>query len=491
MTKYVINPNTGRKIKVGGATYNKLFKRKKQKDSCKKYKRYKEPKCKDQLNCKWIVSKGCVQKKAGTEVTSEQTPLVKPPLLLSPLSPSEPDKMAQPVLMPTLSHKAMKELTSLVYVEIPSLNKKILFAGEHHHIPRTGGMGEYLRAFGNSLNKANECGDFYVEWAHDWKEFMGNYKGKGRSNKKGRGSGLNATMQLKSFKGVRIHQSDIRSIIKRNALGHKIRAKELDGYFEEPKSAFSNRHTRIHAKYRNLIKPLNENEYLALYMGIGPESNNWKPNSKLKHKYKDNYMKFREFVEETGEYGKQGSAAFENFLFSYKTVADLKITRSRFRKTIEAVINQHPNITEAKIEKAARKVLSISRYVYKTAKHNINDIYTGLRMLRTFKKRTEGASKDTYNPCIEQEQKNIIYHAHTFHTIAALIFIRLLLGGDKIIYRDVKGPPPSRTSIGIMKLLEDLENYGFLELNHVKGVTYTMNYDVETVSGPEIAYFSD
>ncbi len=329
--------------------------------------------------------------------------------------------------------------------------------------------------------------------SHDWKEFMGNYKGKGRSNKKGRGSGLTLTMKTKSFKGVRIHQSDIRGIIKETYTGYGIRALEIDGYFEENHGMefailYS---TRIRNKYRNLIKPLTENEYLALYMGIGPESNNWKPNSKLKQKYKDNYMKFREFVEKSGEYGKPGSAAFENFFLPYKTVADLKITRSRFRKTIEAVINQHPNITEAKIEEAARKVLSISRYVYKTAKHNINDIYTGLRMLRTFKKRTVGASKDADNPCIDQgEQKYIIYHAHTYHTIAALIFIRLLLGEDQIIFRDVRGPPPSHKSIGIMQLLEDIENDGF-ELEDIKRVTNTMNFDVETVRGPAFAYFTD
>tara|TARA_Y100000389_G_C17316946_1_gene440981 strand:- start:374 stop:778 length:405 start_codon:yes stop_codon:yes gene_type:complete len=133
-------------------------------------------------------------------------------------------------------------------------------------------------------------------------------------------------------------------------------------------------------------------------------------------------------------------------------------------------------------------------HVYKTAKHNIIDVYTGLRMLRTFKKRT-GVTK-TYTPCIVEEQKNIIYHAHTFHTLATLVFLRFLLGKNKIKYIDIRGPPSSTpsskgmTSIGIKKLLTEVEN-GNVVPSHYHEVTNTMNFNVPTVSGKETEYFTD
>ena len=499
MPSYIVNPLTGRKILVGGSTYNKVF-NKKGKGKCKKFRKTKDPKCNDQPGCKWVVKKGCLDKvpTGATKVTSrtngqkkikckkfrktkdpkcndqpkckwvkkkgclDKVPTGATKVTLSSISEhqsssisnvnsssslapasnsfsssvaptgatkmvlSNSSKFVQQYTGPKNRYngkspklKDVKQLVSVVVYDLLVKNKRktIVFFSEYHELKNSPQAKKFCDEFINFLRKnhKNDCLDVHFEWAltvnnsNDTPAGLSlndMYALLADSNLVGNGL-LNTYAErfiknnkFKQIKNVRIHRDDLRH-----------------AYFDEKQTTNNYKQFYYELLTKEMAPGFTDEVIIALYFGIGPAAKNGNPNKKSEKIIK----KFIKKVED--EYDNVGKQ------ISYQ---ELNKIRKKSRKTLTKFMKEF-KISEVKLYMTMKKSLAWSN---RPGKGNfsieaVNDIYSFMRMFRTFDESKRG---NKFKPCSQDDQTNIVYISHFGHAAGIWLLLKEIFNVEPSYY---------------------------------------------------------
>ena len=222
--------------------------------------------------------------------------------------------------------------------------------------------------------------------------------------------------------------------------------------------------------------PTTADDLLALYVGIGPNAVNGAPSPPTEHKFRAYQHTIEAFIRSKAPHLMRVLRPYEG----------LVAIRRRFAKTIRNVLVHTPYITLERIYWAARSMLDTNGR--SVILNGIPDLYTGLRMLRTFETRPFGHMA---RPCEQETQRTLIYHAHTGHCMNVFIFLMKLLGPSNVHVMDIRGPPGMDRIVQHLMVNWQLSRSQVKDLHTrlklVQGVYRPM--DVPVLSGPEPRFF--
>ena len=323
---------------------------------------------------------------------------IPPSLSISPPKPAPPLTAIQ---QPKLHVKGF--IMSAYYDVFDGIrHKRILFLGEMHEydndINNLETYIEQARVWISDRSNGKHCLDVHLENKHVWAPILDkNYIGGSDSNLNTISSAVALqfahTFNKGKVPGMRIHGDDLRGF----------------GNFGADLPDNIN--------YTHQDFDFNADELLAISFGVGPFADQ---KGGIIKKYLEKFTK---------RWDKVPGFTWGN---SKLTWSQMMINKSRGRKTLLLFLKEHPKVTMGDLYPVMKAVIEICasrgwlgsiwiRRQFGYGWEGLNDIYSFLRMFRTFNnKRT--------TPCMGGYQHNIIYISQVNHSLSIMFMMRKIFG---------------------------------------------------------------